>query len=61
MPRPGDNIGADNRAAVRALLVSHLGISRREIASRLGLSPMAVTRHVAAIRARISEIEEKQK
>ncbi|WP_394118237.1 winged helix-turn-helix domain-containing protein [Xanthobacter lutulentifluminis] len=51
MPSPGYKIGADNRAAVRALLASHLGISRREISERLGLSPMAVTRHVAAIRA----------
>ena len=51
MPSPGYKIGADNRAAVRALLASHLGISRREIAERLGLSPMAVTRHVATIRA----------
>lgn len=51
MPAPGHKIGADNRAAVRALLASHLGITRVEIAERLGLSPMAVTRHVAKIRA----------
>lgn len=44
-------LGEKNRAAVRALLASHLGISRTEIAGRLGLSPMAVTRHVTAIRA----------
>lgn len=44
-------LGEDNRAAVRALLASHLGISRAEIGDLLGLSPMAVTRHVAAIRA----------
>ena len=43
--------GARNRAAVRALLVSHLGISRTEIAERLGLGLMTVTRHVTAIRA----------
>ena len=43
-------LGAKNRAAVRALLTSHLGISRTEMAHRLGLSPMAVTRHVTAIR-----------
>lgn len=44
-------IGERNRAAVRALLASHLGISRREIGARLGLSPMTVVRHVAALRA----------
>ncbi len=43
--------GAANKEAVRALLASHLGISRVEIAARLGLSPMAVTRHVTSIRA----------
>lgn len=43
-------IGAANREAVRTLLASHLGISRTEIAAQLGLSPMAVTRHVTAIR-----------
>lgn len=51
MPAPGYKIGADNRAAVRELLATHLGISRQEISERLSLSPMAVTRHVAAIRA----------
>jgi len=44
-------LGERNRAAVRALMVTHLGISRQEIAAKLGLSPMAVTRHVAAIRS----------
>lgn len=44
-------LGNKNRTAVRALLESHLGISRTEIAAKLGLSPMAVTRHVAAIRS----------
>ncbi|WP_424464522.1 winged helix-turn-helix transcriptional regulator [Paradevosia shaoguanensis] len=32
-------------------MATHLGISRKEVSERLGLSPMAVTRHVAAIRA----------
>jgi biotin operon repressor len=44
-------LGEANRAAVRALLSSHLGISRTEIAERLNLSLMAVSRHVASIRA----------
>jgi predicted ArsR family transcriptional regulator len=43
-------IGRQNRDAVRALMVSHLGISRVEIGHKLGLSAMAVTRHVTAIR-----------
>lgn len=44
-------LGQVNRAAVRTLLASHLGISRAEISKLLGLSPMAVTRHVTAIRS----------
>ena len=44
-------LGMSNRAVIKALLSSHLGISRKEIAERLGLSQMAVTRHVTAIRA----------
>lgn len=44
-------LGEANRKAVRALLSSYLGISRVEIAKILGLSTMAVTRHVTAIRA----------
>lgn len=51
MTHPQVDAGRRNREAVRALLASHLGISRTEIADRLGLSRMAVTRHVAAIRA----------
>ena len=51
MASTGHEIGAANRTAVRELLQSHLGISRKEIAERLGLSTMAVTRHVAKIRA----------
>lgn len=43
--------GETNREAVRCLLKAHLGISRTEIAEILGLSKMAVTRHVTAIRA----------
>lgn len=50
MNRKQIELGATNRAAVRALMVTHLGISRVEIAERLDLSPMAVTRHVTAIR-----------
>lgn len=51
MNRKQIELGAENRAAVRALLASHLGISRQEVAQRLNLSPMAVTRHVTSIRA----------
>ncbi len=51
MSGPGAAIGATNREAVRALLRERLGISRAEIAKFLGLSEMAVSRHVATIRA----------
>lgn len=43
--------GKANREAVRAMLATYLGISQTEIAHRLQLSPMAVNRHVRAIRA----------
>ena len=45
------NEGAANKEAVRIMLSTHLGISRVEISKALKLSPMAVTRHVASIRA----------
>ena len=44
-------VGKANRLSVRALLIGYPGISRVEIAEKLGLSKMAVTRHVTAIRA----------
>ena len=43
-------LGALNLEAVRWLLRDYPGISRTEIAARLGLSKMAVTRHVTTIR-----------
>lgn len=43
-------LGLKNRRAVLGLLLSHPGISRVEIAEMLRLSPMAVSRHVTAIR-----------
>ncbi len=43
-------VGARNRTNVLFLLRTCPGISRVEIAARLGLSTMAVTRHVTAIR-----------
>ena len=51
MTSSGAAIGATNREAVRTLLRERLGISRTEIAKFLGLSEMAVSRHVAMIRA----------
>ena len=51
MSGPGAAIGATNREAVRTLLRERLGISRAEIAKFLNLSEMAVSRHVATIRA----------
>ena len=43
-------IGAQNRSAVRGLLLSRPGCTRTEIAEWLNLSLMAVSRHVCAIR-----------
>lgn len=44
-------LGAANRSAVRAWFAAHLCGTQRECARALNLSPMAVNRHVAAIRA----------
>lgn len=51
MNRRQIKIGEENRRNVRMLLAHYPGISRAEIAELLDLSPMAVTRHVAAIRS----------
>lgn len=45
------DVGKANRQSVRAMLIGYPGISRVEIAEKLGLSKMAVTRHVTAIRS----------
>ena len=44
-------VGRDNLAAVRAFMASHLCATQRECAEALGLSVMAVNRHVKEIRA----------
>lgn len=43
--------GAENLKRVRHLFETHPGITRTEIASMLGLSPTAVSRHASALRA----------
>lgn len=43
-------LGADNRAAVLAWLITHPGGYQQECAADLGLSLMAVNRHVQKIR-----------
>lgn len=48
---PGEAIGDLNRAAVRRWFREHLCGTQRECAEALGLSVMAVSRHVKAIRA----------
>lgn len=48
---PGEALGDLNRRRVRAWLRQHLGGTQRECAEALGLSVMAVGRHVKAIRA----------
>lgn len=48
---PGYKIGHDNREAVREYFLNHVGITRRECAKALGLSEMAVGRHIATLRS----------
>lgn len=47
---PGAQIGHDNREAVRAYFLSHVGATNTEVATALGLSVMAVGRHVKTLR-----------
>jgi len=48
---PGEAIGDLNRTAVRRWFEEHLCGTQRECAAALGLSVMAVGRHVREIRA----------
>jgi hypothetical protein len=54
---PGEAIGDLNRMAVRRWFEAHLCGTQRECAEALGLSIMAVGRHVKAIRAEWREEE----
>lgn len=47
--------GRENLKRVRAYLATHPGAKQSDIAEALGLSVMAVNRHVKAIRAEWSE------
>lgn len=47
---PGHKIGHDNREAVRAYFLSHVGVTNAEVSKALGLSVMAVGRHVKTLR-----------
>lgn len=47
---PGAQIGRDNREAVRAYVLAHVGVTNRECAAALGLSVMAVGRHIKTLR-----------
>lgn len=49
-PSPGAQIGAQNREAVRQYFAGHIGCSNVECAQALGLSVMAVGRHIATLR-----------
>ena len=44
-------LGEENHRRVRAFFQTHLCATQRECAAELGLSQMAVNRHVARIRA----------
>lgn len=48
---PGAKIGHENREAVRAFFLAHIGATNWECAKALGLSVMAVGRHVKTLRA----------
>lgn len=48
---PGYQIGHDNREAVRAYFLAHVGATNVECARALGLGVMAVGRHIKTLRA----------
>ncbi len=47
---PGAAIGQDNREAVRAYFLAHVGCTNVECAKALGLSVMAVGRYMKTLR-----------
>lgn len=47
---PGYEIGKSNREAVRTYFLNHVGVTNRECGRALGLSEMAVGRHVKTLR-----------
>ena len=47
----GAGIGRSNKERVKSFLERHIGATNLECADALNLSPMAVGRHVAALRA----------
>jgi predicted ArsR family transcriptional regulator len=47
---PGARIGSENREAVRSYFANHIGCTNKECSAALGLSVMAVGRHVARLR-----------
>lgn len=50
MPAPGHQIGHENREAVRAYFLSHVGCTNLECAKALGLGVMAIGRHIKRLR-----------
>lgn len=53
----GRRIAAANREAVREYLAGHIGATNKECAHALGLSVMAVGRHVHVLRSEWQERE----
>ena len=51
MPAPGHEIGRNNLEAVRGFFATHLCATQVECARALGLSVMAINRHVRTIRS----------
>lgn len=52
---PGAQIGRANREAVRHFFAGHIGCTNIECAAAIGLSVMAVGRHIATLRKEWSE------
>lgn len=50
VPAPGYEIGERNRRRVFEYFIAHVGCTNKECAAALGLSTMAVGRHVASLR-----------
>ncbi len=50
MPSPGIQIGHDNREAVRAFFIAHIGCTNKECAKAIDLSVFSVGRHIKTLR-----------
>ncbi len=58
MPAPGYEIGRRNRERVRRYFETHLCATNRECSASIGMSVEAVGRHVMAIRAEWTDMDD---